>query len=281
MRMRDFPARPFGENGRADSDLTADAVSDAANATRWASAGVSVVIPTKNEARNIGWVLERLPAFVSEVILVDASTDDTVAAARATRPDVRIVHQERPGKGAALRAGFAAASGEFVVMLDADGSMDPAEIGLYIDRLRSDCDFVKGSRFVLGGGTRDMGFVRRAGNAALRSLVNVLYGRDFTDLCYGFCAFRRSGLRSLVLTADGFEIETEIIVRAVKARLRIDEVPSFEAPRRHGDSHLNTWRDGRRVLQTLLRERFAPDHPTEPEPLTIELPVPAGWGFAV
>jgi glycosyltransferase involved in cell wall biosynthesis len=281
MRMVDFRARQFGENGRANRELVADAVFEAADGARSAQAGVSVVIPTKNEARNIVWVLERLPDFVSEVIVVDASTDDTVAAAKAARPDVRVIGQERPGKGAALRAGFAAASGEFVVMLDADGSMDPAEIGLFIDRLQSDCDFVKGSRFAPGGGTSDMGLVRRTGNAALRSLVNVLYGRDFTDLCYGFCAFRRSGLRSLVLNADGFEIETEIVVRAVKAGLRIDEVPSFEARRRYGDSNLSTWRDGRRVLQTLVRERFAPDHPAVPEPLTIERPVPAGWGFAV
>jgi glycosyltransferase involved in cell wall biosynthesis len=280
MRMVDLRARRFGENGRANHEVMARAVFEAADGARSAEVGVSVVIPTKNEARNIVWVLERLPDFVSEVILVDASTDDTVAAAKATHPDVRIVGQERPGKGAALRAGFAAASGEFVVMLDADGSMDPAEIGRFIALLQSDCDFVKGSRFALGGGTSDMSFVRRTGNAALRSLVNVLYGRDFTDLCYGFCAFRRGGLRSLELNADGFEIETEIVVRAVKAGLRIGEVPSFEAPRRHGESNLNTWRDGRRVLKTLLRERFAPDHPTVPQPLTIELPVPAGWGFA-
>jgi glycosyltransferase involved in cell wall biosynthesis len=276
--MADLRARQFGENGRADHELRADAVFEAANGAR--PAGVSVVIPTKNEARNIVWVLERLPDFVSEVIIVDASSDDTVAAAKAIRPDIQIVGQKRPGKGAALRAGFAAASGDFVVMLDADGSMDPAEIGRFIDRLQSDCDFVKGSRFAFGGGTSDMGLVRRTGNAALRSLLNLLYARDFTDLCYGFCAFRRRGLASLELKADGFEIETEIVVRAVKAGLRIEEVPSFEAPRRHGDSNLNTWRDGRRVLQTLLRERFAPDNPTVPQPLTIELPVPAGWGFA-
>src|SRR5918992_2535433 len=253
MSMVDLRARQFGENVRADHELLAHAVFEAADGARSADLGVSVVIPSKNEARTIGWVLERLPDFVSEVIVVDASTDDTVAVAKATRPDVRIVGQERPGKGAALRAGFAAASGEFVVMLDADGSMDPAEIGRFIDRLQNDCDFVKGSRFAFGGGTTDMGFVRRIGNAALRSLVNVLYGQDFTDLCYGFCAFRRGGLGSLELKADGFEIETEIVVRATKAGLRIGEVPSFEAPRRHGDSNLNTWRDGRRVLQTLLR----------------------------
>src|SRR5882724_8629080 len=85
---------------------------------------VSVVIPTLNEERNIAWVLERLPGCVDEVIIVDGrSTDDTIFAALCSRPDARIVQERAPGKGAALRAGFKAAAGEIVVMLDADGSM--------------------------------------------------------------------------------------------------------------------------------------------------------------
>src|SRR5438270_1440191 len=87
---------------------------------------VSVVIPTLNEQRNIAWVLERLPRIVDEVIVVDGrSTDDTIFAALSTRPDARIVQERTPGKGAALRAGFEAASGDVIVMLDADGSMHP------------------------------------------------------------------------------------------------------------------------------------------------------------
>src|SRR3712207_3330885 len=89
-------------------------------------------------------------------------------------------------------------------------------------------------------------------------MVNVLYGERFSDLCYGFIAFRRDRLGALALRSDGFEIETEIVVRSVLAGLRVAEVPSFEAPRMHGESHLNTWRDGTRVLRTLLRHRFRP-----------------------
>ena len=106
-----------------------------------------------------------------------------------------------------------------------------------------------------------MSGVRRAGNWALLWLVNILYGRLFTDLCYGYCAFRSQALANLGLKTDGFEIETEIVVRSVKAGLRIGEVPSFESPRRFGHSNLNAWRDGQRVLYTLLRERFVPDAP--------------------
>ncbi|MDQ3850504.1 MAG: glycosyltransferase family 2 protein [Actinomycetota bacterium] len=249
---------------------------------RRARVAVSLVIPALNEARNIGWVLEWLPSTIGEVILVDgASEDDTVAVSRAIRPDIRVVGQEAPGKGAALRAGFAAARGDVIVMMDADRSMDPGEIQRFLDLLDEGYDLVKGSRFMGGGGTKDMEPLRRWGNAVLRGLVNRLYRTDFTDLCYGFCAFRRDRLHALALQADGFEIETEIVVRAIKAGLRIGEVASFEAPRAYGDSNLHTWRDGRRVLRTLLHHRLArrdrpasvvvapPELAPAPEPLVV------------
>ena len=234
---------------------------------------VSLVIPAMNEERNIGWVLGRLPAEIDEVILVDGnSVDDTVAVSRAIRPDIRVVGQDRPGKGAALRAGFAAARGDVIVMIDADGSMDPIEIERYLALLAEGYDLVKGSRFTGEGGTTDMEYVRRCGNAALRGLSNSLYRTRFTDLCYGFMAFRRDQLATLDLQADGFEIETEIVVRAIKSGLRVREVASFEEPRAHGESNLNTWRDGSRVLRVMLRHRFARRSPAiERDPAPGEL----------
>lgn len=229
--------------------------------TRWprpASTTISYVIPALNEERNIGWVLERVPAYVDEVILVDGdSQDDTVAISRAVRPDIRVVGQDRPGKGAALRAGFAAARGRIIVMLDADRSMDPRETDRFLDVLEEGYDLVKGSRFLQGGGTDDMSSLRRFGNAGLRSLLNTAYGRRFSDLCYGYMAFNRDVLPVLDLKSDGFEIETEIVVRALAAGLRVAEAPSFERPRAYGESNLNTWRDGRRVLGTLLAHRLS------------------------
>jgi glycosyltransferase involved in cell wall biosynthesis len=220
------------------------------------TAGVSVVIPALNEERCIAWVLGRLPDIVGEVILVDGrSTDRTIEIARAIRPDLKLVLEPAPGKGAALRAGFAAATGDYIVMLDADGSMDPEEIEGFVNALQDGLEFVKGSRFVQGGGTADMSLIRRFGNGALRAAVNRLYRTNLSDLCYGFIAFRRDRLSNLRLHSDGFEIETEMTVRAVTARLRIGEVASYESPRRHGTSNLHAWRDGRRVLRTLLRER--------------------------
>jgi glycosyltransferase involved in cell wall biosynthesis len=220
---------------------------------------VSVVIPAKNEARNIGWVLERIPADVDEVVLVDGrSTDGTVEVARRFRPDIVVVQDDKPGKGAALRAGFRAASGRYVVMIDADGSMDPGEIPSMIAMLDSGYDLVKGSRFAPGGGTADMSVLRSAGNRGLLVLSNLLFGASHTDLCYGYAAFRRGQILALDLDAIGFEIETQLFMRATWQGLRVSEFPSFEAPRRFGTSNLNTFRDGWRVLMTIFRERRRP-----------------------
>jgi glycosyltransferase involved in cell wall biosynthesis len=219
---------------------------------------ISVVIPTKNEARNIGWVLERIHPIVDEVIVVDGlSVDGTIAAARAARPDVVIVEHRVPGKGEAVRAGLAASTGDLVVMLDADGSMDPAEIHRFVEALAAGADLVKGSRFLPGGGTTDITLLRRVGNACLLRLSNTLLGTSYSELCYGYMGFRRSRLHELELRRPGFEIETEIVVKAHHAGFHVVEVPSFESPRRYGDSNLRTFSDGWRILRTLLTERRA------------------------
>lgn len=218
---------------------------------------ISVVIPAMNEAKNLPHVLPRIPEWVDEVLLVDGdSTDGTVEVARKLWPDIHVVAQVGRGKGAALRSGFAAATGDIVVMLDADGSMDPGEIPAYVGQLLAGADFVKGSRFAQGGGTADMTALRRAGNWALTQVVRSLFGGRFSDLCYGYAAFWRRVLPELALTSDGFEIETEMNVRALEIGLRVAEVPSFEAERIHGESNLRTFPDGWRVLKALSREAW-------------------------
>ncbi len=216
---------------------------------------VSLVIPVRNEARNISWVLEQIVDEVTEIILVDGnSTDVTLVTARRCRPDVRVVPQQGAGKGSALRTGFLAASGDIIVMMDADGSMLPSEITHYVHFLSNGYDFVKGSRFISGGSSLDITPFRRLGNKFLLAVFNSLYGGHLTDLCYGFCAFDRRYLEALDLTATGFEIEAEMTVRAMQAGLRITEVPSIELPRRSGKSNLHAIRDGIRVLRTVLRD---------------------------
>jgi glycosyltransferase involved in cell wall biosynthesis len=216
---------------------------------------VSVVIPTLNEEDNLAHVLPRIPAWIDEVIIVDGrSTDNTVNVARALLPRVRIVMEEKPGKGVALRTGFAAARGDIIVMLDADGSMDPAEIPSYVGVLLAGADFAKGSRFMQGGGTDDMPLYRKLGNWGFVASVRTLFGGQFSDLCYGYIAFWRDILPKLALDGDGFEIETMMNVRALRSGLVIAEVPSFEAPRVHGVGRLRTFPDGWRVLKTIVRE---------------------------
>ena len=218
---------------------------------------ISAVIPTLNEAANLPHVFARIPDCVDEVVIVDGhSTDDTVAVALALRPTVRVVLQSGRGKGNALACGFAAACGDIIVMLDADGSTDPGEIPDYVAPLRRGADFAKGSRFVEGGGSLDITPLRAFGNRVLSGIVNVLYGTKYTDLCYGYNAFWKSVLPIINVTCDGFEVETLINVRVAKAGLSVAEVPSIERERMHGVSKLNPFRDGFRVLRTIVRERF-------------------------
>ena len=220
---------------------------------------VSVVIPAKNEAPNLPFVLSRVPNWVHEVILVDGnSTDDTVAVALECMPNIRIVKQSARGKGDALRTGFASATGDIIVMLDADGSTDPAEIPAFVGALLGGADFAKGSRFVEGGGSADITPLRRFGNWGLTTLVRLLFGHRFKDLCYGYNAFWARVVPDLALDLDGFEIETLMNLRAILLGLKVVEVASFESARLSGQSALRTLPDGWRVLKTIRRERFSP-----------------------
>jgi glycosyltransferase involved in cell wall biosynthesis len=233
-----------------------------------AAPSVSVVVPALNESRNLSHVLTRMPGDVHEVILVDGrSTDGTADLAKLLYPGIRIVRQVRRGKGNALACGFAAATGDIIVTIDADGSTDPGEIPRFVDALLAGWDFAKGSRFIVGGGSSDITRFRRYGNRWLNRLSNVLHRTDYTDLCYGFNAFWRYCLPSLDLEwseaasedepmrwGDGFEIETLMHIRVARAGYRVAEVPSFESARLHGRSNLNAPLDGLRVLRTIAVE---------------------------
>ena len=226
---------------------------------------VSVVIPALNEARNLPYVFSTLPDDIHEIVLVDGrSTDNTVEVARELYPTVRIVGQTGRGKGNALQSGFAACTGDIIVMLDADGSANGNEIPRFVEALVNGADFAKGSRFSHGGGSSDITPLRRAGNWFLSALVNDLYGTRYSDLCYGYNAFWRSCLPTMHVDCDGFEVETLINIRVAKAGLKIVEVPSFEEDRIYGESNLHAVRDGLRVLGVIFRE-WRPWPQREPE----------------
>jgi glycosyltransferase involved in cell wall biosynthesis len=216
---------------------------------------VSVVVPAMNEAENLPHVFATLPQWIDEIVLVDGnSKDDTVAVARRLRPNVRVVTQTGKGKGDALAAGFAACTSDIIVMIDADGSTDGREIIQFVGALVTGADFVKGSRYATGGGSDDLTFNRKFGNKVLTALVNRMYGTSYSDLCYGYNAFWTRHLDVLNLDCDGFEVETLLNIRAAKAGLKVQEVPSHERCRIHGESNLHAIRDGIRVLKTIIRE---------------------------
>ena len=227
---------------------------------------VSVVIPALNEAQNLPHVLPRISSWVDEVLLVDGgSSDRTVEVAKELWPGLVVVEELTPGKGAALRRGIQVATGDILVMLDADGSMDPAEIGSFVGALAGGAEFAKGSRFCQGGGTSDMEWYRKLGNLLLTRLVRFGFGGRYSDLCYGYNAFWRYAIESLELDVDGFEIETLMNIRALRAGLVVTEIPSYESRRIHGTSHLDTVTDGWRVLRTIITERFKRFEPTPTE----------------
>ncbi|MHB1787187.1 MAG: glycosyltransferase family 2 protein, partial [Acidimicrobiales bacterium] len=215
---------------------------------------VTIVIPAMNEAANLSHVVNRLPGHC-EVILVDGnSVDGTAEVMRNLCPDARIMRQTGKGKGDALRQGFAAATGDIIVMLDADGSTDPAEIPRFIEALIQGADFAKGSRFLPAGGSEDITWLRRAGNWLLSSLVNHLWQVNYTDLCYGYNAFWASCLDAIDADCTGFEVETLMNIQAARGGLKVVEVPSFEYRRIHGSSNLRPLRDGWRVLRTIVAQ---------------------------
>jgi hypothetical protein len=227
---------------------------------------VGVVIPAKNEAGNLPSVLGSLPEWVDEVVLVDGhSVDETVAVAQQCRPDIKVVTQPGKGKGDALLAGFKACASDIVVMMDADGSTRGAEITRFVAALVAGADYAKGSRFANSGGSDDINVVRRIGNRILSGLVNLTFGTRYTDLCYGYNAIWSKHLRDLYLDCGGFEIETVMNIRAAKAALRVQEVPSRERPRLEGKSNLHVVFDGWRILKAITVEASPRSHPPLPE----------------
>jgi hypothetical protein len=144
-----------------------------------------------------------------------------------------------------------------IVAIDADGSMDPAEMSLFVALLALGFDYVKGSRMLPEGGSCDLTLFRRLGNWAFRTLTNLIHRSRFTDLCYGYFAFRRGTVDALPLRSDDFAIETEINIKAWRAGLRIMEVPSREFDRIEGRSGLRPFGDGWRILGAIFRELFS------------------------
>lgn len=215
------------------------------------------MIPTLNEAGNLPYVLNTIPDWVDEVLVVDGrSSDDTLRVAQLLRPDVRIVQETTPGKGAAMRAGFEAAKGDFIIALDADGSMDGSAIPSFYDALARGADYVKGTRFGPGAGSADFTRFRRFGDHGISFLIRLLFGGRYSDATYGYIGVRKDAVGRIGIDSPGFEVETLIGIRAARAGLSTMEVPCYEAKRIHGVSNLHALRDGLRIFGIIVKERL-------------------------
>jgi len=221
---------------------------------------VSVIIPTLNEEKNLEGLLKELTGMGHfHILIVDGGSNDrTLKIAKKFGADIII--QNGRGKGVALRQAFNNPHlGDPIIIMDADGSMSPKEIPSLIKALDSSgADIAKGSRFLGNGRSEDITPIRRIGNQFFLLLVNLLWSTRYTDLCYGFAAFRKAAIEKLCkhLESMHFEIETEMFIKAKKCGLKVVEVPSIEFRRKHGKSNLNIIRDGFNILKTIIRELF-------------------------
>ena len=236
-----------------------------AAAARPAEPRVSVVVPARNEARDLELLLPALPE-VHEVILVDGdSVDDTIATARRLVPDIRVTRQRDRDEGQALAAGLAEVTGDVVVMLDADSHADPREIPRLVEALVDGADVAQASRF--GAGDPGLPPARRLGNALLARVARRVLGHQVSDLRYGFDAFwadllpvveparGSGGGRARLAWGNGFEAERTVIsCRLAAADASVTEVPSVPRRTVRGGDGLGALSGGLRVLTTLLTE---------------------------
>jgi len=216
---------------------------------------ITILIPAKNEAATVAEVVRGARLHAEDVLVMDGgSTDGT--GARAEGAGARVVQDLGRGKGRAIRAAIAHLHGEVTVLMDADGSHDPADIPrLAAPIFESGVDHVSGSRLLGGSSELHGGFdewARLAGSSFITACINKRYGVRLSDSQNGFRAIKTEVLRSLPLRSRHTTIEQEMIVKTLRAGLKVAEVPTHEYRRRWGSSHISVWRDGPRYVLSLL-----------------------------
>jgi len=214
-----------------------------------------VVILAKNEVEGISEVIEGVRPFADEVIVIDGnSTDGTYE--KALTHGIAAVKDSGKGKGAAISGSLAHANGDIIVFIDADGSHEPSDIPRLIKPVvEGEADLVVGSRITGGSDEFYMRFghfLRVLGGCLVTMAINYRFGVDLTDTGNGFRAITRSAALSLHLTARGFDIEQEMVIKALKQKLRVIEVPSHEYARKWGEAKLRLYHGWRHIVNLLV-----------------------------
>lgn len=231
---------------------------------------VSIIIPSYNEAKTIRMVIDRVAAvdlggIEKEIVVVDDGSQDETLDVLKTIPGIQVVaHSRNAGKGAAVTTGIKAASGDVVLIQDADLEYDPSDYPVVIKPiLDGTCDAVMGSRFlherpVFFGKRRSPYFTHYLGNLLIVKVTNLLYGQRFTDYEGCYKAFTKRALAQVPVLAKGFEFDNELICKMLRRGFKIVEVPIQYQPRTYATGKKITWKHGMKILWTIARWRFVP-----------------------
>ena len=222
---------------------------------------LTIVIPCYNEAKTIVDLVEAVraaPFADKEIIVVDdASTDgtrDRLKAGVESLVSRVIYHDVNQGKGAALRTGFAAATGDIIIVQDADREYDPSEYPNLVDPiLRDEADVVYGSRFLGGRAHRVLYFWHRVGNGGLTLISNMFTNVNLTDMETGYKAFRREVLQKFTIEENRFGFEPEITAKVAKSKCRIYDVGISYHGRTYAEGKKISWKDGFRALYCIIK----------------------------